>query len=88
LVQTLHSIYYSAPKVNVKELSVVAAEIEKMFGKKFVKDIDATKVNDTIRDNINIISPPLGAKLDKLKEIASKAGISYEISEKNKLVKF
>ena len=57
-----------------------------MYGKKFAKESDLTKINDTIRDNINLISPEIGAKIDRLMKLCRDEGVNYEPSEKYKLV--
>ena len=77
---------YAAPKTNVEELNKVAASIAAMYGPKFVKETDATNINETIRDNINILTPSTGQKVAKLMEIAVKEGIPYKPSEKMQIV--
>lgn len=58
-----------------------------MYGPKFAKESDETKIDDTIRDNVNIISPEIGAKIDRLMKLAREEGVNFEPSEKHKLVR-
>lgn len=84
MMATFRTIVYAADKARVDELMAVKRQIANVYGKKFIQDAekDLTFVNETIRENITIIIPPEGMKVEKVIEVARKAGVMYMPSEK------
>lgn len=81
---TIHTLFYAAHRANIDELVIVRAEIAKVYGKEFAQasESDPSNVNETIRENINVIMPESGRKVSRLLEIAADEGIKYVPSEK------
>ena len=85
---TFRTMAYSAHRSNIDELFTVCKEIQRVYGKKFVKDseLDLGNVNEIVRNNINLIMPEEGRKVARIIEVAKKAGVMYAPSEKAKMV--
>ena len=63
-------------------------QVRGAYGEKFVKacDTDLASLHPIIRDNINIIVPENGMKVERLIKLAEHEGMKYEPSEKNRAV--
>jgi hypothetical protein len=84
----MQTLAYSAHRSNIDELVRVRGQMEMMYGSQFVNasETDLNNVNETIRENINLIMPDMGWKLYRLTEIAKKEGLAYSPSEIHKPV--
>lgn len=80
---TMHSLAYGAHRANIDELLKVRWHLEQVYGKEFINasETDPHNVNETIRENINLIMPDNGRKVAHLIEIAKNSGIAYNPSE-------
>lgn len=78
----MRTIVYSAERSNIDELSIVKNEIRRVYGVKFARDaeIDFNSLNETVRENISLVMPEEGRKVEKLIEIAKKQGVMYQPS--------
>ena len=85
MIITFHTLVYSAYRSNCDELIQVRGQIEKRFGKEFVKasDSDLSNLNDVIKNNINMIMPEMGLKIKRLIELANESNVDYHPSETN-----
>ncbi len=85
MVGTFHTLVYAAYRANISELVTIRQEIELMYGKEFIKasEADLDSINDVIRENINMIMPDLGMKIERLIKLAEEHNIEYHPSETN-----
>ena len=85
---TMHTLAYAAHRANIEELLQVRAQMEHVYGKEFVNasETDANNINETIRENINLIMPDNGRKVARLVEINKAQGGSYTPTEARALV--
>eukprot|EP00826_Nyctotherus_ovalis_P060979 TRINITY_DN862_c0_g1_i1.p1 TRINITY_DN862_c0_g1~~TRINITY_DN862_c0_g1_i1.p1 ORF type:complete len:255 (+),score=53.84 TRINITY_DN862_c0_g1_i1:371-1135(+) len=82
---TLHTLIYAAPRAGIEELVTVGRQLGFLCGPEFVKQsqTDEKCVNETIRENINLILPEEGWRIEKLIQIAKEEGIQYTPTEKS-----
>jgi hypothetical protein len=83
MFMTLQTLAYGANRANIEELSKVRYQMQLVYGSAFVNasETEPNSINETVRDNINLIMPDMGHKLYRLTEIAKKEGLSYMPSE-------
>jgi hypothetical protein len=84
--QTLHSLIYSAPRIDIDEMIQIRKMLEKLKGPEFVKESDTNPllINKVIIENINLRIPEEGEKISKLIEIAKEKNINYQPSQEAK----
>eukprot|EP00829_Urostomides_striatus_P002708 TRINITY_DN1298_c0_g1_i1.p1 TRINITY_DN1298_c0_g1~~TRINITY_DN1298_c0_g1_i1.p1 ORF type:complete len:223 (+),score=60.62 TRINITY_DN1298_c0_g1_i1:30-671(+) len=80
MFSTMRTMVYSAERANIDELSIVRKEIQRVYGVKFAKDaeIDLASINETVRENINLVMPEEGRKVEKIMDIVKKQGVMYQ----------
>lgn len=89
MYMTLHTLIYAASRSGIDELVTVGRQLGIMCGPGFVKQshTDENCINETIRDNINLIMPEEGWKVERLIQIAKDEGIQYNPTERlNKVI--
>jgi len=81
---TLHTLIYAASRSGIDELMTILRQLSYLCGPEFVKksEVDEECVNETIRENINIIIPEEGWRVKRLLEIAKEEGIQYSPTER------
>ena len=82
---TLHTLVYSADRANIAELVSVRQQIIALYGPEFAHatEADANNINETIRENINLIMPETGRKVERLIDIAKEFGVNYVPTERS-----
>ena len=87
---TLHTLVYASYRAHIDELQTIGQQITSAYGKEFAKqsETDEKCINDTIRQNINLIMPEEGWKVARLLDIAKEEGINYTPTEKSNAVGF
>ena len=85
---TLHTLVYSSNKAEIDELQKIGQQIVSLYGKEFAKqaEMDPKSINDTIRENINLVMPEEGWKVARLMELAREEGLQYTPTEKSLIV--
>lgn len=88
MINTIHTLVYCAPRANIDELMTIANEIQHYYGPEVAKkaETDPSLINETIRENINLIMPESGRKVDRIITIAKEEGIQFYPSEKSMAV--
>lgn len=88
MYMTLHTLIYAGPRAGVEELMTIGRQLTILCGPEFAKQshTDEKCVNETIRDNINLILPEEGWKIEKLIQIAKEEGIQYSPTERSNQV--
>ena len=81
---TLHTLLYASSRAGVDELVSIGGTIASLCGKKFVAQTekDDKCVHEVVRENINIITPEEGWKVERLMEIAREVNLPYSPSER------
>jgi hypothetical protein len=81
---TLHTLIYAGSRSGIDELVTIARQLGYLCGPEFVKqsEMDEKCINETIRENINLIMPEEGWKVERLLEIAKDEGIGYSPTER------
>jgi hypothetical protein len=84
--QTLHSLIYAAPRIDIDEMIQIRSMLVKLKGPEFVKESDTNPqvINKVIIENINLRIPEEGEKISKLMEIAKEKNINYQPSQEAK----
>ncbi len=87
---TMQTLIYAASRSGIEELSKVQAEFRRVYGNPFVTaaETDPHNVNETIREDINLIMPESGWKVARLIEIAREEGITYQPTECSSRVRY
>ena len=87
---TLHTLVYASNRAGVEELVSIGNKISVACGKDFAKETETDEkcVHPVIRENINLISPEEGWKVERLIQLASEEGIQYQPSERAMTVLF
>jgi len=82
---TLHTMAYASERSGIDEVAKVASQVGGVYGPKFLDELltDPKSINDTIRENINLIMPEEGWKVSRLIEIATEEGVNYQPTEKS-----
>ena len=82
---TLHTLVYASHRAGIDELMTIGHQIASLYGKEFAKqsETDEKCINDTVRQNINLIMPEEGWKVARLLEIAREEGLMYSPTEKS-----
>lgn len=79
MFMTIHTLMYAAPRAGIDELLTISRQLSYLCGPEFTKqsETDERCINETIRENINLIMPEEGWKVDRLIKIAKDEGIQY-----------
>lgn len=87
---TLHTLMYAAPRAGIDELFTASTQLGYLCGPEFVKqsETDEKCINETIRENINLIMPSEGWKVERLIQIARDEGVQYQPTEKCMRVRY
>jgi len=87
---TMGTLAYSAHRANIDELMKFRAMMEYVYGSAFVNssETELNNINETVKENINLIMPSIGRKIYRITEIAKKEGLMYAPSEIHKKVYF
>jgi hypothetical protein len=85
MLTTLHTLLYASNRAGVDELVSIGSSIANLCGKKFVSQTkkDEKCVHEVVRENINMITPEEGWKVERLMEIAREINLPYTPSERN-----
>lgn len=84
MYMTLHTLIYAGSRAGIDELGTVAKQLGIICGPEFVKQshTDEKCINETVRDNINLIMAEEGWKVERLLQIAKNEGIQYIPTER------
>ena len=79
MLRPLHTLIYASRKLDIEELNGFREWALKKYGKVFlmVSEKEPKSVYDEVYSNIDIYLPPVGEKVAKLIDIATKRGIPY-----------
>ncbi len=77
---TFHTLIYSAPRIDVDELSEVRFQLGNLLGKDFVlqSDTDPSSINKIILDKINMKVPEKGEVVMRLIDLARERNINFQ----------
>eukprot|EP00826_Nyctotherus_ovalis_P059341 TRINITY_DN8243_c0_g1_i8.p1 TRINITY_DN8243_c0_g1~~TRINITY_DN8243_c0_g1_i8.p1 ORF type:complete len:135 (-),score=16.87 TRINITY_DN8243_c0_g1_i8:391-795(-) len=83
MYMTLHTLIYAGSRSGIDELMTARRQLSTLCGKEFVKksETDEMCVNEIIRENINIVMPEEGWKVERLMQLAKDEGIQYSPTE-------
>lgn len=86
---TLHTLIYAADRAGIDELHTIKKQLTYLCGEKFASqsETDDKCIHEVIRDNINLIMPEEGQKVERLIQIAKDQGIQYIPTEASQNVK-
>lgn len=81
---TLHTLLYASNRAGVEELTTIGSQIATLCGKKFADQTEKDEkcVHETVRQNINLITPDEGWKVERLMEIAKEVNQPYMPSDR------
>eukprot|EP00826_Nyctotherus_ovalis_P051732 TRINITY_DN647_c0_g1_i23.p1 TRINITY_DN647_c0_g1~~TRINITY_DN647_c0_g1_i23.p1 ORF type:complete len:448 (+),score=93.28 TRINITY_DN647_c0_g1_i23:122-1465(+) len=85
MLTTLHTLLYASNRAGVEELMTIGNAIANICGKKFVSQTEKDEkcVHEVVRENINLITPEEGWKVERLMEIAREVNQPYTPNEKS-----
>lgn len=85
MLTTLHTLLYASNRAGVEELVTIGSIITNLCGKKFASQTEKDEkcVHEVVRENINMITPEEGWKVERLMEIAREVNLPYTPSERN-----
>ena len=76
---TLRTLVYAADRSNISEMVTIRNQIIALYGREFAAaaETNPNSINETVRDNINLILPQPGRKVARIIQIAKDEGINY-----------
>lgn len=85
---TLHTLIYAADRAGIDELYTVRQQLVCMCGKEFAAqaETDEKCIHEIIKENINLIMPEEGWKVERLIQIARDEGVQYTATERSQKV--
>jgi len=85
---TLHTLMYAADKAGIDELYTIRQQLSCITGKEFAAQsyTDDKCIHEVIKENINLIMPEEGWKVERLIQIARDEGVQYMPTERSQKV--
>lgn len=88
MYMTLYTLIYAADRAGVDELLTVREQLTHLCGEEFVRqsEKDDKCIHEVIKENINLIMPEEGRKVERILQIAKEEGIQYIPTENSQKV--
>ena len=88
MLVNFHTIIYSAHRIDIEELSTIENQLNLLYGNEFIEksEKDPSCIQEVIRENINLVIPDEGLKIERLMELAKELNVQYYPSEKSMMV--